>query len=447
MTHSFSICLIEDDEIVGEALSDRFLLEGLRCDWFKDGGSAIAALRGQRYDAVVCDIQLPDISGETVFVTLKDMAIDLPPFIFTTAYGSIDRAVNLLKQGAHDFLTKPLDVRILLEKLDQLFEHGQPVAGPGLGLGVSLAMRHIESLLPRLAARSGSILITGESGVGKEEVAHAIHRLADPEGQQPFVAINCGALAETLLEAELFGYMKGAYTGASRDKKGCFELAHGGTLFLDEIGEMSSGMQVKLLRVLQNKEIMRVGGDVPINVDIRLICATHQDLKHMVEVGRFREDLYYRVHVVHVHVPPLRERRDDILWLARKFLATNEAAHHECCTLTPEAEWALLDYAWPGNVRELKHCLERACILHDATQMTPQMLFGHPEAQTDSPVAAAMMDNGGSLGDYLNQCERKYLENRLIANAWRIGETATSLGIGRKSLWEKMKKLAIEPPR
>ena len=149
----------------------------------------------------------------------------------------------------------------------------------------------------------------------------------------------------------------------------------------------------------------------------------------------------------HVHVPPLRERRDDILWLARKFLATNEAAHHECCTLTSDAEWAMLDYPWPGNVRELKNCLERACILHDTTQMTPQMLFGQAEAPTDTADAAAVLDNGGSLGDYLNQCERKYLENRLIANAWRIGETATSLGIGRKSLWEKMKKLEIEPPR
>lgn len=210
---------------------------------------------------------------------------------------------------------------------------------------------------------------------------------------------------------------------------------------------MSPGMQVKLLRVLQDKEITRVGGDAPIKVDIRLICATHQDLKHLVEVGRFREDLYYRVHVVHIHVPPLRERRDDILWLAHKFLANNEAVHHESCALTSEAEWAMLDYPWPGNVRELKHCLERACILHDTTQMTPQMLFGQAEAPADTAVAATVEDDRGSLGSYLNQCERKYLENRLIANAWRIGETATSLGIGRKSLWEKMKKLAIEPPR
>jgi transcriptional regulator with PAS, ATPase and Fis domain len=270
--------------------------------------------------------------------------------------------------------------------------------------------------------------------------------LADPSGQAPFVAVNCGALAETLLEAELFGYMKGAFTGAARDKKGCFELAHGGTLFLDEIGEMSPVMQVKLLRVVQDKQITRVGGDMPIQVDLRLICATHQDLKRMVEAGQFREDLYYRIHVVHIHVPPLRERRDDILWLARKFLAHNEAAHHECCILTPGAERALLEHPWPGNIRELKHCLERACILNDASRLTPQMLFGSEGMPTGAAADPAATGADESLGTYLRQCERRYLENRLSAHGWRIGDTAASLGIGRKSLWEKMKKLEIEPP-
>jgi DNA-binding NtrC family response regulator len=440
------ICLIEDDAIMGEALLDRFTIEGFDCDCYPTGRSALLALKRKRYDAVICDIQLPDLNGEDLFVQLNESERELPPFVFITGYGAVDRAVRLLKLGAYDYLTKPLDIHALLQTVRDLCTRARPPASGEHTLGISSAMRAIEAMLPRLASgKTGSILITGESGVGKEAVAQTLHRLGDPGGQQPFVAVNCGALTETLLEAELFGYTKGAFTGAVRDKKGVFEQADGGTLFLDEIGEMSPVMQVKLLRAIQERTIVRVGAETPIAVSIRLVCATHQDLKKMVEAGRFREDLYYRIHVVHLHIPPLRERKDDILWLARRLLEARavdgDHASASPRSLSRAAEQALLDYPWPGNIRELKHCLERACILSTKPVLSAETLFGsigdgdHGEGSPTEPI--------DSLNDYLQACERKYIEEALAIHNRRIGDTAASLGISRKNLWQKMKKLQI----
>ena len=440
------ICLIEDDAIMGEALLDRFTIEGFDCDCYPTGRSALLALKRKRYDAVICDIQLPDLNGEDLFVQLNESERELPPFVFITGYGAVDRAVRLLKLGAYDYLTKPLDIHALLQTVRDLCTRARPPASGEHTLGISSAMRAIEAMLPRLASgKTGSILITGESGVGKEAVAQTLHRLGDPGGQQPFVAVNCGALTETLLEAELFGYTKGAFTGAVRDKKGVFEQADGGTLFLDEIGEMSPVMQVKLLRAIQERTIVRVGAETPIAVSIRLVCATHQDLKKMVEAGRFREDLYYRIHVVHLHIPPLRERKDDILWLARRLLEARavdgDHASASPRSLSRAAEQALLDYPWPGNIRELKHCLERACILSTKPVLSAETLFDpigdgdHGEASPTEPI--------DSLNDYLQACERKYIEEALAIHNRRIGDTAASLGISRKNLWQKMKKLQI----
>ena len=440
------ICLIEDDAIMGEALLDRFTIEGFDCDCYPTGRSALLALKRKRYDAVICDIQLPDLNGEDLFVQLNESERELPPFVFITGYGAVDRAVRLLKLGAYDYLTKPLDIHALLQTVCDLCTRARPPASGEHTLGISSAMRAIEAMLPRLASgKTGSILITGESGVGKEAVAQTLHRLGDPGGQQPFVAVNCGALTETLLEAELFGYTKGAFTGAVRDKKGVFEQADGGTLFLDEIGEMSPVMQVKLLRAIQERTIVRVGAETPIAVSIRLVCATHQDLKKMVEAGRFREDLYYRIHVVHLHIPPLRERKDDILWLARRLLEARavDGGHANASprSLSRAAEQALLDYPWPGNIRELKHCLERACILSTKPVLSAETLFDpigdgdHGEASPTEPI--------DSLNDYLQACERKYIEEALAIHSRRIGDTAASLGISRKNLWQKMKRLQI----
>ena len=434
----YRVCLIEDDPIMGEALSDRLVLEDFECDWFKTGRAAIQALTHNRYDVVISDIQLPDINGEDLYVQLKATATTLPPFVFTTGYGTIDRAVRLLKLGAHDYLTKPLDIHKLLETIKLLCVESRPAVVSANNLGVSSAMRTVESLLPRIAQNSTSVLITGESGVGKEWVAQALHHRHDPTGTTPFIAVNCGALTETLLESELFGHVRGSFTGAVRDKKGVFELAIGGTLFLDEIGEMSPTMQVKLLRAIQERHIVRVGGETPIPVSIRLICATHQDLKKMVEEGKFREDLYYRIHVIHLNIPPLRERKEDIPWLAGRLLETWSTEHSDPRTLHRSAEKALLDHPWPGNIRELKHCLERACILSQQNVLTAELLFD------DVPMAPTELSQSiESLNEYLHACEKKFIQDILRSHGGHIFETATALGISRKNLWEKMKKLEI----
>lgn len=436
--NAYRICLIEDDPIMGEALSDRFGLEEYQCDWFTTGMDAIKALASHHYDVVVCDIQLPDINGEELFKQLKASEATLPHFIFTTGYGTIDRAVRLLKLGAQDYLTKPLDIHALLKSVQTLCSRSVCNVTRETMLGISGAMRSIESLLPRIAKNPTSVLITGESGVGKERLARALRTQYDPEHKLPFITVNCGALTESLLEAELFGYTRGAFTGALRDKRGLFELANGGTLFLDEVAEMSPAMQVKLLRAIQERQIIRVGAETPVHVDIRLICATHQDLKRMVEAGKFREDLYYRIHVIHLNIPPLRERKEDILWLAASLLEDWNMQNADPRTLTPPAEQALLNYPWPGNVRELKHCLERACILSQQTELSAELLFEDVPAPPADTVSTP-----DSLSEYLHACERKYIGNSLRIHDGRINDTAASLGISRKNLWEKMKKLGI----
>jgi DNA-binding NtrC family response regulator len=438
------ICLIEDDPIMGEALTERLEHEGYSCDWFQTGAAAIQALVSRPFAVVVSDLRLPDMSGEALFERLTGEGVQLPPFLFVTAHGAIDQAVRLLKLGAEDYLTKPLDIPLLLAKVGELAQRARPPAGEGGELGLSAAMRRLEAALPRLAQHADTVLITGESGVGKEWVARALHRHFDPTGKKPFVAVNCGAIPENLLESELFGHARGAFTGAIRDKPGLFEQAHGGSLFLDEIGDMPLAMQVKLLRAIQERRVTRVGSERSVPVDIKLICATHRDLKAMVQRGEFREDLYYRVHVMQLHVPPLRERKEDILWLAQRFAAELcQAKGLPPRRLDPLAERTLTDYPWPGNIRELKHTLERACILGPNRPLTPETLFGELAPE----LARAPEDTTPErLADYLAKSERAYLVHMLDQNGWRITETAGLLGITRKALWDKMRRLEIARP-
>ncbi len=432
------IALIEDDPIIGEALSERLDFEGFACDWYRDGKSARRGLGQRRYSVVVSDINLPDISGEQLFSDLLGNGQSLAPFIFITGYGAIDQAVRLLKLGAHDYVTKPFHVGELVAKIRSLCERQQPAANSDAQLGISTGMRHIEGLLPRLAASRSAVLISGESGAGKEQVARALHRAGDPDGKTPFVAVNCGAIPENLIESELFGHDKGAFTGADRERRGVFEQADSGSLFLDEIGEMPPSMQVKLLRAIQDRAVVRVGGATPRKVDIRLVCATHHDLKAMVEQGSFREDLYYRIHVIHLEVPPLRERQEDILWLAARFLDERAARGEARRTLTADAERALTRYPWPGNVRELQHCLERACVLSLSPVLNVESLFG---ANGSSSLEADALRQ--PLSDHLQDCERAYIRKALAECDGRIADTAALLGISRKNLWEKMRKLEM----
>jgi DNA-binding NtrC family response regulator len=397
-------------------------------------------LQESNYDLVISDIQLPDITGGQLFESLQASGTPLPPFIFITGYGAVDDAVRLLKLGAEDYLTKPFEVAALMQKIKALCQRGPALAQQAGSLSLSSEMRRIEQMLPRIAANSGTVLITGESGVGKEEVARALHRLSEAGEPRPFVGVNCGAISESLMEAELFGHERGAFTGAHREKKGYFEQAHGGTLFLDEIGDMPLSMQVKLLRVIQERTITRVGGQRSTPVAIRLICATNQDLKQMVEDGMFREDLYYRIHVVHINVPPLRERKEDILWLAGRFLENLSSGGSPTRRLHPLAERALLDHDWPGNIRELKNCIERACVFSTAPVLTITDLFGGAGSDHDGEPAQE------NLAQFVQACERRYIEQTLAENNWRIKETAVRLDITRKNLWEKMRKYGIRNP-
>ena len=435
------ICLIEDDEIIGESLSDRFRLEGFDVDWCRTGAEARDALATRRHAVVVSDIRLPDCNGGDLFIELLAEAPGLPPFLFMTAFGAIERAVALIKAGAADYITKPFDPDALVAKVCALAERygvARTASGRDERLGVSPAMGRIAENMPRLARHTESLLITGESGVGKEHVARLFHYHA-AGGEAPFVAVNCAAIPESLIESELFGYEKGAFTGAAKARRGYFEQAQGGTLFLDEIGDMPLSMQAKLLRVLQEHRLQRLGGETTIAVDFRLVCATHCDLKAMVEEGRFREDLYYRINVIHLRIPPLRERKEDIVWFMQHFVeAFNRAHPEEARRIDPRTQEALARYPWPGNVRELKHAVERACILSPGPVLGADAFFGEDqdvgaEAPTSRPLA-----------DYLMDCERDYLRMVLEQHGGHMTHSAEALGITRKTLWEKMRRLGLQ---
>lgn len=433
------LCLVEDDAIMGESLCDRFELEGFVCDWFTHAAEAHSKIGNTRYAAIISDVQLPDFGGDELFQQVLARETYLPPWLFITAYGTVDRAVALLKLGAADYITKPFDLDQLIEKLKGLTLAPKPHCDPTPNtpcLGLSQAMRKIEAMLPRLAKQANTILLTGESGVGKEVVAREIHRLDPNTSDQPFIAVNCGAITESLLESEMFGHEKGAFTGAIRAKKGLFEQADGGTLFLDEVGDMPLMMQVKLLRAIQERYVVRVGGERPVSVNLRLICATHRDLKMLVTQGGFREDLFYRIHVIHLKIPALRDRKEDVLWFANRFLNEFCVIHGARGQLSPDVQRMLLQHDWPGNLRELKHAIERACILSQGETLDPSCLFDDQDTLLHKNASFAE-----NLGEFLKSCEQSHIVHALSKHQGHIGKTAASLGISRKNLWEKMKKL------
>lgn len=431
------LCLIEDDPIVGEALADRFELEGYACDWFRAGGEALQEMPRRQYDVVVSDIHLPDLSGEALFERLSREVAPLPPYLFITGYGEINQAVRLLKLGATDYITKPFEIEALLEKIRSLTGATAP-EGQAAQLGVSPVMRQLEAALVKLGQASSNVLVTGEQGVGKERLSVALHRQRYKDGSRPFIALNCGAFADNSLDAELFGQERPGSGGAVRLRKGVFELANGGTLFLDEIGDVPLPLQAKLLRVIQERMVVRIGGDERVPVDLRIVCATHQDLRKIVERGAFREDLYYYINVVRLHVPPLRERKEDILWLARRFLDEEATMRRiSAKSLSTRAERLMLEYPWPGNVRELKSAIERACLLGAAGALQPEALF--------EEVPRAISATNETLDEYLRVFERQYITRVLAMHegSGRITRAAATLGISRKNLWEKMKRLGI----
>jgi len=447
------VLLVEDDDILRLSLEDRMRLEGLSARSAASVADARQVIEDGDVDLVVTDIRFPDGNGREI---LEFVGTRLPgvPVVLMTAYGSVAEAVALTQAGATNYLTKPFETtdfigcvkaalaRIAGARLALRFkdpEDNAVRAGQG-SLGNSPVSRRIELLVARLATVDSSVLITGESGVGKEVVARLLHdnsRRADG----PMICVNCAAIPETLFESELFGHERGAFTGADRRRTGKFEQANGGTLSLDEVAEIPTSVQVKLLRALQEREVERLGGDAVIPVDVRILAATQVDLAEAVSEGRFRSDLFWRLNVIHIDVPPLRERRADILYLANKFVAWHaremgKAVHG----LSAEAELALQNRDFPGNVRELKNLVERSVALAEGRLIDPSLF-----ASLCAPCAPARVsDRVTRLKDAVENAERTTILEALRECDWVIGRTADALAISRKSLWEKMKRYEIK---
>jgi two-component system, NtrC family, response regulator HydG len=430
------IGVVEDDPIMGESLNQCLELEGYQVAWWRTGCEAMAGLGRQLPDLVICDIRLPDMSGEDVFREIARNGV-APPFLFMTAFGQIDQAVMLMRAGAGDYLTKPFKIEDLLSRARVLVDRGC-TSGESL-LGVSPAMRHIEGLLRRIGGRRSPVLFTGETGVGKEVCARLLHaQSASPD--QPFMAVNCAAIPGSLLESELFGHEKGAFTGATARHLGYAERARRGTLFLDEVAELPTAMQAKLLRLLEGRTFHRVGGEAQIALNARIVCATNRDLSAEVLAGRFRDDLLYRINVVAIEVPRLRDRPEDIQWLLGRFFA--DAAREVDTTfrgISSLAEEAALAHSWPGNIRELRNRVERAVALGVGEWIMPADLF--PEARPRPGRDAREVPL--SLADARDAAERRVIDRALRQTAGQIAEAAKLLGISRTTLWERMRRFGL----
>lgn len=447
----YRVLLVEDDAIMRMSLEDRLRLEGIPTTAVGDVASARRGLKHGDIDLVITDIRLPDGTGHELFDTITTR-FPGTPVILMTAFGDISDAVNLVKAGALDYLTKPFDINDFISKVGSHLariadnrlvatdasDENSFKAGSGK-LGKSPAMRRIERLVARLQESDSSVLITGESGVGKEVVATLIHHNSLRQ-QGPLVKVNCAALSPSLIESELFGHEKGAFTGAAQQRIGRFEQAQGGTIFLDEIAEVSPDIQVKLLRVLQEREIERVGGIEPVKLDVRIIAATQVVLDESIERQQFRSDLYWRLNVIHIDVPPLRERAEDVLYLARQFVSKEAGrTDNPVLGLTNEAEALLQSMAFPGNVRELKNIIERAVALCDAPWISPAELVPEKAEELEPGVA--------TLKESVEEAERQAISRALTDSENKINQAAEALGISRKNLWEKMKRYDIDKER
>ncbi|MEP9386763.1 sigma-54 dependent transcriptional regulator [Mesorhizobium sp. KR9-304] len=429
--------LVEDDPVMGGSIVQRLELEGWDVTWWQTGGEAVAELGrvASEFDLVVCDIRLPDMSGEAVFEQLARQP-NRPPVLFVTGFAEIDQAIRLMRSGAVDFMTKPFAMDDFLKRIAA----GRRTARSGVRLrdyvlGQSPAIQHAEDLVHRYAAHDLPVLITGETGSGKEVAARLLHQVS-ARAEQPFVAVNCAAIPAELLESEIFGHEKGAFTGAHQRHLGYAERAKGGTLFLDEIGDMPAALQAKLLRLIENEAFTRLGGETPVAFRARIVAATHRDLAAGQALG-FREDLYFRLAVLPVEIPPLRQRPEDIVWLLDRFLenaiARSDARIRGFSALTEEAALA---HPWPGNVRELRNRVDRAVALTASEWIMPGDLFPDRPGTQSQPGFLP-------LADVRDAAERRQIERALEQTGGQVIKAAELLGIGRSTLWEKMTRLGI----
>jgi two-component system response regulator HydG len=430
------IAVVEDDPIMGESLQRALELEGWRTTWWQTGREAVQQVQACSPDLVLCDIRLTDMSGEEVFRVANSRSL-APPFIFMTAFGQIDQAVSLVRAGACDYLTKPFDLESLLHKAREIVSLRPRDTANGV-LGISPQMQRIEALLRRIATRSLPVLLTGETGSGKEVCARYLHQVS-PAARDPFMAVNCAAIPSDLLESEVFGHERGAFSGAHQRHLGYAERARGGTLFLDEIAEMPPALQTKMLRVLEDRSFHRVGGETNVPLKARIVCATSSDLVEQVRLGRFREDLLYRINAVTVDVPPLRKRPEDILWLLSHYFAIF-AQQGDCALrgISSMAEEAALTHPWRGNARELRNRVERAVALSTGPWLMPADIF--PELREE---LIDYIDRGFPLSAVRDAAEKRQIERVLMETNGQISEAAKRLDISRTTLWEKMRRYGL----
>ena len=443
--NSGKLLIVDDDIVVRDSLGKWFESEGFEVTIASGAPVALEILARERFDLALVDIKMPGVDGIELQARLKEVDPDMPVVIMT-GFASVETAVRALKNGAYDYITKPFDpdelvhlisnaiahrsaareVVRLRENLKQIFPDTQLI-------GQSAAMKRVMELVETVAPTDATVLITGESGTGKEVVARAIHA-ASPRRFNPMVVIHCGALTESLLESELFGHEKGAFTGAQARKKGKFEVADGGTVFLDEISDISLRVQTDLLRVMQQKEIVRVGDTQTLKVDFRAVAATNKSLPQLVEERLFRPDLYYRLNVFNIEIPPLRARREDIPLLAEHFMQKLSAQmNRPRQRLSAKALEVLLDYNWPGNVRELENAIERAMLINR-----------EPELQSeDFPFQTQLPKAGDSGGQRLEDIERGHIERMLEETNWNLSRTARILDIDRTTLYNKIKRYGL----
>ncbi|MFN7964743.1 MAG: sigma-54 dependent transcriptional regulator [Acidobacteriota bacterium] len=444
MSDASTILVVDDEPAIREALRMILEYEGFRVVDAPDGEEALRRARTVPPHAILLDVKLPKLSGMDVLKSLRGGITDAP-VLMISGHGTISTAVEALALGAQDFLEKPLEREVVLHRLRLALERSKLAIdaalrsadeeGRYLLVGTSGPLQKVRELIARAGPVNATVLITGESGTGKELVARAIHSASARSGG-PFVKVNCAAIPDELIESELFGYEKGAFTGAAARQRGRFANAHGGTIFLDEIGDMSLKTQAKVLRALQDGEIEPLGAGGPIRVDVRVVAATNKDLRVAIKNGEFREDLYYRLSVLPIHLPPLRDRRDDIPALVDHVAALICRENNlRSRRFTPAALEVLRNRPWPGNVRELRNAIERAIILSSGDQIDVSAL---PDAENQAPDSSADWLEVESLREFKDASERQFLLRKLERHGWNITRTAQAIGTPRSNLYKKL---------
>jgi DNA-binding NtrC family response regulator len=456
--NSLRVLFVDDEKSLQEFMRSELPRLGHEVTVCPDGRSALKVLEKSSFDAAILDLRMPGLSGIEVLQQLKQTTPDTEAIVMT-GHASMETAIEAMRLGAFDYITKPCklaEIEAVLRKVAErrdlqhknlaLESRVQAAEGPTVLVGNSPAMAGVHRLIATVAPTDSTVLILGETGTGKELVARTLYQQSK-RAQMPFVPVNCGALPESLVDSELFGHRKGAFTGAERDHKGLFEVANGGTLFLDEVGELNKNIQVKLLRFLESGEIRRVGETEPFRTDVRILCATNRDLREMIQEDQFREDLYFRINTFEIHLPPLRARRQDIPDLARHLLgrAARRPMEQVADLLSPEAIDVLLEHSWPGNVREMANVMEHAYILSGAQRITPEHLPHHLRPSSGKPATISLPASPGGVAlagpRTLREIEMEHVLRVLDKHGGNKPAAAAELGISLKTMYNKLNQL------